>query len=206
MAVTTVFDVADALLERAPGHRLETLKLQKLCFYVFGWYAHQTGVALFDERFYAMPKGPVVGELLSAHAGKAAFSQEQLGKQFDEHDLDRDGLDLYVDEIVDAVWRCYGKLSAGELVDLTHEEQVWIDAWEHRPEGARRGDLSQEEIVGYFLHRRFTSFEEGRLDLPDSQITFVDADWLSELDSRDDLISEEFIANVVAALRGERSD
>ena len=36
MAVTTVFDVADALLERAPGHRLETLKLQKLCFYVFG--------------------------------------------------------------------------------------------------------------------------------------------------------------------------
>ena len=54
--------------------------------------------------------------------------------------------------------------------------------------------------------RRFTSFEEGRLDLPDSQVTFVDADWLSELDSRDDLISEEFIANVVAAFRGERSD
>lgn len=180
--------------------------MQKLCFYVFGWYAHQTGAALFDERFYAMSKGPVVGELLSAHAGKAAFSQEQLGKQFDEHDLDRDGLDLYVDEIVDAVWLCYGKLSDHELVDLTHEEQVWIGAWEHRPEGARRGDLPQEEIVGYFLHRRFTSFEEGRLDLPDGQVTFVDADWLSELDSRDDLISEEFIANVVAALRGERSD
>ena len=97
MAATTVFDVADALLERAPKRRLGTLQLQKLCFYVFGWYAHQTGTALFHERFYAMPKGPVVGELLSAHAGKAAFSQEQLGKQFDEHDLDRDGLDLYVD-------------------------------------------------------------------------------------------------------------
>lgn len=91
-------------------------------------------------------------------------------------------------------------------MDLTHEEQVWIDAWEHRPEGARRADLSQEEVVGYFLRRRLTSFEEGRLDLPDSQITLVDADWLSELDSRDDLISEEFVADVVAAFRGERSD
>lgn len=201
MAATTVFDVAGALLDRAPGEELETLRLQKLCFYTFGWYAHQTGEALFDESFYAMKRGPVVGELLSAHAKQIKFSREQLAKQFDEHELPDEKLSPYVSELVDGVWECYGAMSSYKLVELTHKETVWSDAWDHRPEGYKRGDLPHDEIIEYFLHRSFTPFEALKLHLPDSRVTFVDIDWLEQLDSRDDLISEEFIASAVEALR-----
>lgn len=63
----TVFDVAAEFTDRAGGE-IEPVKLQKLCFYAFGCFAHLTGEALIGERFYAMRYGPVVGELLSAHA------------------------------------------------------------------------------------------------------------------------------------------
>ena len=43
MEQVSVFDITAALLNRAPGGELPTLKLQKLCFYVYGWYAHLTG-------------------------------------------------------------------------------------------------------------------------------------------------------------------
>jgi uncharacterized phage-associated protein len=81
MSVTSVFDVAAALLARHEGSPMSALKLQKLCFYTFGWYAHLTGKPLFRESFYAMQFGPVVGELLSAHAGQKEVTISMIEAQ-----------------------------------------------------------------------------------------------------------------------------
>ena len=64
----SVFDVSLDILKVSGQESLPTLTLQKLVFYTYGWYAHLTGSRLFEQSFYAMPKGPVVGELLTAHA------------------------------------------------------------------------------------------------------------------------------------------
>lgn len=199
MAPSTVFDVASALLSRAPRRTLGTVKLQKLCFYAFGWYAHQTGQPLFAERFWAMEKGPVVGELLSAHATQRKFSIRQLDDQFSERDMPRGALDAYMTAVVDAVWDYYGKFDDWQLVDLTHEESVWDDAWSGRPEDSRRGELPHAAIVDYFMDRSIRP--EEKLRLPESRITVASEEWMEYLDRSPDVVSDDFVASISQYLR-----
>lgn len=199
MAPTTVFDVASALLSLAPKRTLGTVKLQKLCFYAFGWYAHQTGRPLFGERFWAMEKGPVVGELLSAHAKQRKFSIRQLDDQFSERDMSRGELDPYMTAVVEAVWDYYGKFDDWRLVDLTHEESVWCEAWGERAEDSRRGDLSHAAIVDYFLSRSVRPEEQ--LRLPESRITVASKEWMEYLDRSPGAVSDQFVASISDYLR-----
>ena len=166
--MTTVFDVATELIERSGGS-IETVKLQKLCFYAFGWYAHLTGEPLFGETFYAMPKGPVISELLSAHAGRSRVDLGMMTDQREEREDERDELDPYKRAVLDAVWSYYGEKTKWDLVDMTHEESVWDDAWKSRRTGARRADLPREDVVEYFLCRIPKPNE--KLDLPPSMIS-----------------------------------
>lgn len=169
MSGTSVFDVATALIARSGRTTMSTVKLQKLCFYTFGWYAHLTGESLFSEQFYAMEKGPVVGELLSAHAGSRTVTHSTLLEQLAERDGFKDDLGPYVERLVDAVWECYGRESAWDLVELTHAEEVWRRAWDGRPSGSKRADLPQVGIVEHFLGR---SPDVG-LHLPPSVISYL---------------------------------
>lgn len=180
--MTTVFDVATELIERSGGS-IETVKLQKLCFYAFGWYAHLTGEPLFGETFYAMPKGPVVGELLSAHAGKAHADLSMIENQRKEREDDRDELDAYKTAVLDAVWSAYGGKTSWDLVELTHEESVWDDAWKARPTGTKRGDLTRADMIAYFLGR--TPKSDETLDgLPPAMVLPASATELAAIESR----------------------
>gem|GEM_PF-722157 len=177
----SVFDITAALLNRAPGGELPTLKLQKLCFYVYGWYAHLTGEQLFPETFYAMEKGPVVGELLSAHAGLKKFTQEQLADQFTEREVDPQPLSPYIERIVDAVWDKHRNTHFMDLVDQTHDESVWITAWEGRRPGSKRGNLPAEDLVEHFLLKKRPPQEQ--LDLPLSLVSRICEETLAEVDA-----------------------
>lgn len=180
--MTTVFDVATALLDRAGGP-LQSLKLQKLCFYVFGWHAHLTAEPLFEESFYAMEKGPVVGELLSAHAGRKHVTKAMLATQLTEREEERaQALGPYASAVVDSVWKTYGHLSGWELVQLTHQEGVWTDAWESRRPGSRRGELHQTDMIAYFLARAPRSGED--LDLPWPIVSYISSDDLARVDAQ----------------------
>lgn len=192
--MATVFDVAAEFLKRSKGNSISPLKLQKLCFYAFGWYAHQTDEPLFDERFWAMEFGPVVGELLSAHAQKKRFTLEQLEAQFTVRDMVPGELGGYERAVIGAVWDSYGDMTPGELVEETHKEQVWIDAWGSRPSGSRRADLPHGTLVDYFM-----SIDPKRvegLDLPDPRGTLEDASWLKSFDASDPKISQRFIDEI----------
>lgn len=179
--MTTVFDVATDLIERSGGS-IETVKLQKLCFYAFGWYAHLTGEPLFGETFYAMPKGPVVGELLSAHAQKRSVSLEMIEDQREAREDEREELDAYKKAVLDAVWAAYGSASSWELVDLTHEERVWDDAWRARRPGTKRADLSCDAVIDYFVDRSPKDGEQ--LDLPLAMISRASAAVLADIESK----------------------
>lgn len=167
--MASVFDVASELLQRSGG-QMETVKLQKLCFYTFGWYAHLTAEPAFGEQFYAMEKGPVVGELLSAHAGQKEVTFVMIATQRSEREEGAEGIDPYLEAVIDSVWAAYGDMSSWALVDKTHEEAVWKEAWTTRRRTSRRGDLPHEELVDYFFSSR-TPEKSIRTVLPDSQIT-----------------------------------
>ncbi|MGO2811548.1 MAG: Panacea domain-containing protein [Brevibacterium aurantiacum] len=198
----SVFDIARALLQRAPMHSLSTVKLQKLCFYVFGWYAHQTGQALFHEPFYAMKLGPVVGELLSAHASKVSVSPEELKPQFEARGETPATLDPYLEKVVDAVWGEYGKFDQWKLVDMTHEEKIWLGAWHGRDQGSHRADMPLEEVVSYFFSRS-TRVPEA-LYLPDARVTSESASWIKELDQTPTMAPASFAMNVASLLSTSR--
>lgn len=166
--MVTVFDVASELL-RLSGGRMGAVKLQKLCFYGFGWYSHLTGEPLFGERFYAMQHGPVVGELLSAHAGRKHVTRDIIAEQQEAREDDRADLDPYVAAVIEAVYEAYKGYTDWQLEALTHEESVWIQAWEARREGTKRGDLHRDELVDFFLDKSSASVSE--LDLPPAMVS-----------------------------------
>ncbi|VEI12868.1 Panacea domain-containing protein [Trueperella bialowiezensis] len=148
----TVFDIASEFLDRAGG-KVNAVKLQKLCFYAYGWFAHLTGEPLFGERFYAMQYGPVVGELLSAHAGKKEVDASMMQTQLEERDVDRESMTGYVTAILDEVWDFYGSMDSFELAEYSRGEAIWQSSWESRPDDSKRCDLTQSELVSYFLQR-----------------------------------------------------
>jgi len=178
----TVFDVAAELIQRSGGQSMSTVKLQKLCFFAFGWYAHLTGESLFPEPFYAMEHGPVVGELLSAHAGKTVVGLDRLAEQMTERDGSLTQLDPYAARVVDAVWDFYGHLSKWQLVDKTHTEDVWRQAWEGRPQGSKRGMMAQVDIIRYFVAR--TTRPEEHIELPPSAVSFLSDDDLRQIEEQ----------------------
>ncbi len=171
--MATVFEVASEFLKMDARQSINTVKLQKLCFYAYGWYAHLTARPLFTETFYAMHKGPVVGELLSAHAGKIEVSVPMIEQQIAErHDESEVELSPYVQAVLNGVWKHFRDKSPWEMVDETHREAVWVDAWNARPKGSARGTMGHPEIVDYFLGRAFSPSEAAVL--PDPLVTIVD--------------------------------
>lgn len=196
--MASVFDVATALIDRSGEPALNTVKLQKLCFFTFGWYAHLTGESLFPEMFYAMEKGPVVGELLSAHAGEKAVSSASLLDQFEARDETPHPLEPYASAVVDAVLSAYGQCSPWDLVTLTHQETVWQQAWTARPERSQRGSLPQTDIIDYFLRR--APHEQDPIDLPPSVISFLSAEDQARIDAASG--SCEWFIGSALALKG----
>lgn len=180
--MTTVFDVAAEFTDRAGG-QIEPVKLQKLCFYAFGWFAHLTGEALFGERFYAMRYGPVVGELLSSHAKKRSVDHDLLQAQFDVRESEREHVGSYVSAVIDSVWNTYGKHDQFELAEYSHDEDVWRDAWDARQSGSLRADMFTDEVIRYFRVRQPSEGEV--VDLPPAMTIDVPTHILDEADSSD---------------------
>lgn len=180
----SVFDIASDFVERAGGE-IQSVKLQKLCFYAFGWYAHLTGEKLFNEQFYAMEYGPVVGELLSAHAKKKVVTSDMIADQIDARTTVHEPIEPYVKTVLDAVWDTYGHVDGFKLAQYSHDEDIWAESWQRKPEGSKRGDLYSDGIVKYFLWRA-PGADEGK-ELPPAKITVASQEALEQSEDPDAL-------------------
>lgn len=180
MSHISVFDVADFIIQRSTGEEMSALKLQKLCFYSFGWYAHLTGESLFDEEFYAMEYGPVIGELLTAHATRKTVSRDVLMPQLAVREGYREDLGAYTEQVLGAVCRHYGQFDAWRLVEMTHSETVWSAAWKKRKQGSKRGTLSRSSIVSHFLAKAHP--QDLGLDLPPSSVSVLSTDDMARIE------------------------
>lgn len=142
--MASIFDVAKYILVKT-GKPVDTMKLQKLCFYSQAWRLAWTGDALFAQDFQAWANGPVCYDLFLKHRGRYSVTADSLGAG-DEDELSPDEA-----QDVDAVLDAYGPLRGAELSEMTHSEDPWIEARGGRALGAScQMVITKESIKKYY--------------------------------------------------------
>lgn len=101
--------------------RLTNKKLQKLLYYAQAWSLALKGVPMFKEDIEAWIHGPVI-PVVYRHYKKYGSGVLEEKTKFVAAILSR-----HID-ILDEVWRVYGKYDADYLELLTHNEEPWIHA------------------------------------------------------------------------------
>lgn len=142
--MASVCDVAAYILARRGS--MTAMKLQKLCYYAYGYHLAWEGRQLFRQHFEAWANGPVAPALYRAHRGRFGVAPGDIPG-------DPAALDAGEIESVDLVLSSYGDLSAHQLSMLTHQEEPWIAA-RRRAQAAplERSDepLTDEDIYEHF--------------------------------------------------------
>lgn len=132
------------LLKEAP---MSAMKLQKLCFFAYGYHLAWEDRQLFSERFEAWANGPVVYELYAEHRGQYRLNKGDIVG-------DPNALDADEQESVNVVLENFKAYSAHELSAMTHRPGPWLDA---RKRAGLEDDLQRsneelldEEIADFF--------------------------------------------------------
>lgn len=111
-----------------PDNDITLLKLLKLCYIAQGFSLAILDRPIFDNDIEAWKYGPVVPALYHEfkHLGsKKIDKKSQYSYLDDSFDIKSETptLDDNDDKkIIQIVWRLYGEYSAGDLVDMTHQE------------------------------------------------------------------------------------
>lgn len=142
MTIPSALDVTNLFLYWAnrDGDVLTNLKIQKLLYYAQAWHLVNFGRPLFADAIQAWDLGPVVPGVWKALtkfgprpiAYKDHKGEEQNG--FSKKQLD------YLQEF----YRVYGRFSAHELVNMSHNESPWIEAYQHR------GVISTDSMLSFY--------------------------------------------------------
>lgn len=116
---------------------LTPLKLQKMLYLAQGWSYVWDGVAAFNDDFCAWQFGPVNEKIYESFK---KFGRDEIPQEEGKSDIK----DKEVEETLEAVWKEFGKLSAYDLVELTHSQKPWKEAYS---QGVK---ISNKSIKDYF--------------------------------------------------------
>ncbi|WP_394981152.1 Panacea domain-containing protein [uncultured Helicobacter sp.] len=148
MQTLKAYDVALYFLFRAreleAGDTISNLKMQKLLYYAQGHFLAIYQTPLFSERIEAWKYGPVVKEVYDRFK-----KYGNLAIDFEE--LDNFNSTLYTSEHLDTLPFVFNRynISAKELVDKTHSESPWMDAYSKYT----TNEISQQSIQDFFTQR-----------------------------------------------------
>jgi uncharacterized phage-associated protein len=131
---------------------LTHMKLQKLCFYAYGWWLVYNPDPILDEGPEVWQYGPVFSSLYNVLSTKrsAPISEPQTVNPTVPPPLINDELPI---QWVDWVWQRYGQLPSMALSNMTHEIGTpWqIEAANHNYRVPRHHRIPDELIRQYFL-------------------------------------------------------
>ena len=114
-----VQDIAAYILDKQGP--MTAMKLQKLCYYAYGYHLAWEERQLFPERFEAWANGPVCKELYVKHRGRFQLNAGDVAG-------DAAALDAGERESVDLILASYGAFTANQLSQMTHQEKPWVCA------------------------------------------------------------------------------
>ena len=109
-------------------------KLQKLLYYAQAWHLVFKGKPLFKDKIEAWVHGPTVGIIYDQFK---SFGYNNIEKDIETNNFKK--ISKSVLDILDEVWRVYGKYDGNFLELLTHGETPWQEA---------RGNLETFEPSG----------------------------------------------------------
>ena len=139
-----VQDVAAYILDKLGP--MTAMKLQKLCYYSYGYHLVWEERKLFPEHFEAWANGPVAPALYRLHRGKLEVEPGDIPG-------DPAALDAGEGESVDLVLDGYGSLTAHQLSRMTHTERPWLAARSRGKAGPlerSQARLKDSDIFDYF--------------------------------------------------------
>lgn len=174
--------IADWFLQRAREddvRDVSNMKLNKLVYFAQAHTLGSTGRPAFSDVVYAWEHGPVVTDVYHA------FKQFGNGPIRDDEDHDVD-LDPATEEVLEFVWRTYGRRSASRLRDISHADAPYKEHYEK--------DVANIEIpvaeVRDFYHSRVS---------PQRRFTSTFCDFVDEVDAKalEDSDTEEEVARAV---------
>jgi uncharacterized phage-associated protein len=142
--MATVHDVAAYILARAAP--MSAMKLQKLCYFAYGYHLAWEDRQLFPERHQAWANGPVAPALYAHHRGRFQLDRDAIpGDPAALDDGERESVDLVLESLL--------VFSAQELSAMTHREGPWVSARQRAgvADLARsKEELLDEEIEDFF--------------------------------------------------------
>ncbi|MGM1048413.1 MAG: Panacea domain-containing protein [Bacillota bacterium] len=150
----TIQDVANFFLYRFQfdeGSSITHLKLQKLCYYAQAWNLAFEKEPLMDADFQAWIHGPVNSGLYNQYRDHQWQSIDPV-PQFDKKKFTGDQLDL-----LEEVWKTYGKYDGRYLEELTHQEEPWQEA----REGYSPSQRCEVVISNETMERFYSDFLRG---------------------------------------------
>jgi Uncharacterized phage-associated protein len=136
--------------DREAGESITHLQLQKLLYYSQAWALVLLNRPLFEEDFQAWAHGPVLRSVYDTFSGNkwSALPPPQASEL--------SSIDEKADQLLEEVYRVYGKFSGKTLEQLTHREPPWLDA----RGGCAPEDRCDSIIQKDAMKRYFTSVYE----------------------------------------------
>lgn len=132
--------IVSAQTDTDRGEVVTNLKLQKLLYYVQGFHLAFFGEPLFDDRIEAWTYGPVVPAIYHKYKMQGRSGIEVNPEEDVENHLSPEQNDMLQQVLAE-----YGKFSAVRLMEMTHTEKPWMDAY-----GKANLEISVETMKNYF--------------------------------------------------------
>lgn len=123
-------------------------KIQKLLYYAQAWSLVLKNKPLFGENIEAWIHGPTVRDVYSLYK-KYGFGPIRL--EVAEKDIAKLKTEK---DLLDTIWRVYGKFDADYLEELTHNEEPWIEARQGLEGNIASTNVIPQETMKAFYGRR----------------------------------------------------
>ena len=128
---------------------ITNLKLQKMLYFAQAAHLSMYGKPLFEDEIEAWKFGPVVRSVYDQYkANGNSPIAECVGIKL-EDDLE---------SFLESVWSIYGKYSASELVQITHNHLPWKEAYL----GKGENEIIKQDRLKEYYRSYFTADEEGK--------------------------------------------
>lgn len=121
------------------GYPISNLQLQKILYYIQGGFYRHFKKRAFNDEISAWMHGPVVSDVYFEYNHYVASKIKKNIKNNVPHDYNTSEIKL-IDKIVERL----RKKSPWELVDMTHNEKPWMEAYEFGDE------ISKKSIKEWF--------------------------------------------------------
>jgi uncharacterized phage-associated protein len=140
----SIIDVAKYIIHKS-GH-IFPLRIEFLCYYAQGWILAWHEVPIFDEDFYAWPRGPICPAL------HEAFSD------FDYHsgywdEYDDNALNELQKRCIDVVLDTYDDFLPMAFMKMPKNEEPWLIANESSTKDDSYALITKEDMLDYYAGR-----------------------------------------------------